>query len=314
MSALDPTSDALSLRPSRRNARREAAITWLLRAAAAASVLVTFGIVFSLVGEATGFLAGMIKDVGLGALWSDGGWFVQRSSFDLRTLLVPSLYIAGIAMLVAMPLGVGSAVYLSEYAHPRVRKVLKPVLEVLAGVPSVVVGFFALTFITPNLVQRVFADAEVFNMISAGVAVGVLSSPYMASISEDALRSVPTALREASYGLGARKRTTVTRVVLPAAVSGLVAAFILTLSRVIGETMVVTIAAGSGGSSPLLADPQGPGLTLTAAIANLALGSDAVTTGYQYDALYFIGLLLFVITLGLNVVGDRVVRRYRKDY
>jgi phosphate transport system permease protein len=314
MSAADPPTRDVSLQPTRRNASREAAVTWLLRAAAVASVLVTFGIVASLIGEATRFLSGLAGDVGLGALFSDGGWFVSRSSFDLRTLLVPSLWIALIAMVVAVPLGVGSAVYLSEYAPRRVRKVLKPVLEVLAGVPSVVVGFFALTFITPNLVQQVFAGAEVFNMISAGIAVGVLSSPYMASISEDTLRSVPHDLREASYGLGARHQVTITKVVLPAAVSGLVAAFILTLSRVIGETMVVTIAAGSGGSSPLLTDPQGPGLTLTAAIANLALGSDAIVTGYQYKSLYFVGLLLFAITLGLNVVGDRVVRRFRKDY
>lgn len=301
----------VDLTGSSRSGRREKVARWVLRAAGATSILVSAGIVFSLVGQAATFLAG-IPD--LGAFFAPQGWFVSRDAFDLRTLFVASLYIAAIAMVVAVPLGVGSAIYLSEYADRRVRRVLKPILEVLAGVPSVVVGFFALTFITPHLVQAVFSQANVFNMLSAGIAVGVLSSPYMASISEDALRAVPRDLREASFGLGARKRRTITSVVLPAAVSGLVAGFILTLSRVIGETMVVTIAAGSGGSAPFQANPLEPGLTLTAAIANLALGSDAVVTGYQYKSLYFVGLLLFLITLGLNVLGDRVVRKYRKAY
>jgi phosphate transport system permease protein len=299
------------LRPHRRNAGRETAVRWILRAAALTSVLISIGIIFSLVGRAGTFLAGLPA---WSLLWDPGGWFAGSERFDLRTLLVPTLYIGVIAMLVAVPLGVGSAIYLSEYADRRVRTFLKPILEVLAGIPSVVVGFFALTFITPNIVQALFAGANIFNMVSAGIAVGVLASPYMASISEDALRSVPDSLREASFGLGARKRRTITTVVLPAGLSGLVAAFILTLSRVIGETMVVTIAAGAAGGSPFQSDPLGPGQTLTAAIANLALGSDSVTVGYQFDSLYFLGLLLFLITLGLNVIGDRVVRRYRKAY
>lgn len=309
MSDAAPPGDDFLL-PNRRNAGLEKAVRWILRAAGATSVLISVGIIFSLVGRATNFLVGLPE---WSLLWDAGGWFPGSERFDLRTLLVPTLYIGLIAMVVAVPLGVGSAVYLSEYADHRVRRILKPILEVLAGIPSVVVGFFALTFITPNIVQRLF-DANIFNMVSAGIAVGVLASPYMASISEDALRSVPDALREASFGLGARKRRTITTVVLPAALSGLVAAFILTLSRVIGETMVVTIAAGAAGSSPFQSDPLGPGQTLTAAIANLALGSDSVTVGYQFDSLYFLGLVLFAITLGLNVIGDRVVRRYRKAY
>ncbi|MBY5162578.1 phosphate ABC transporter permease subunit PstC [Salsipaludibacter albus] len=309
MSSTAPPSDFL--RSNRRNAGRERAVTWILRTAGVVSVLISLAIVFSLLGRAVNFLAGLPS---LSLLWDAGGWFPGSERFDLRTLLVPTLYVAAIAMLIAVPLGVGSAIYLSEYASRRVRRVLKPILEVLAGIPSVVVGFFALTFITPNIVQAVFDGANIFNMVSAGIAVGVLASPYMASISEDALSSVPQDLREASYGLGARKRRTITSVVLPAGLSGLVAAFILTLSRVIGETMVVTIAAGAAGGTPFQSDPLGPGQTLTAAIANLALGSDSVTVGYQFDSLYFLGLLLFGITLLLNVLGDRIVRRYRKAY
>ena len=283
----------------------------MLRAAGALSILISVAIVFSLIGRAITFLVGLPA---WSLLWSPDGWFVRSESFDLRTLLVPTLYIAVIAMLVAVPLGVGSAVYLSEYADHRVRRFLKPILEVLAGIPSVVIGFFALTFITPNIVQAVFPQANIFNMVSAGIAVGVLSSPYMASISEDALRAVPNELREASYGLGARKRRTITQIVLPAGLSGLVAAFILTLSRVIGETMVVTIAAGAAGGAAFNGNPLQPGQTLTAAIANLALGSDAVTVGYQVDSVYFLGLLLFLITFALNILGDRIVRKYRRAY
>lgn len=304
--------DDVSLKSTRRNAGRERAVQWILRAAGATSVLVSFGIIFSLLGKAVSFLVGLPD---WRRLWNPAaGWFVRSESFDLATLLVPTLWIALIAMMVAVPLGVGSAIYLSEYADKRVRKVLKPILEVLAGIPSVVVGFFALTFITPNIVQAVFDGANIFNMMSAGIAVGVLSSPYMASISEDALRAVPVELREASFGLGARTRRTITQVVLPAGLSGLVAAFILTLSRVIGETMVVTIAAGAAGGTSFSADPLGPGQTLTAAIANLALGSDAVTVGYQVDSVYFLGLLLFLITFTLNILGDRVVHKFRKAY
>lgn len=302
---------AESLRPSRRNAWREAVVTWSLRSAGVIAVLVSVGIVVSLVGEAVTFLDGL---PGLSALWSDLGWSPGDEAFDLRTVMLPTLWIAVIAMAVAVPLGLGAAIYLAEYADRRARRILKPIMEILAGVPSVVIGFFALTFITPTVVQALNPDADFFNLVSAGLAVGVLASPYMASVSEDALGAVPTSLREASFGLGARRARTVATVVLPAAVSGLVAGFILTLSRVVGETMIVTIAAGSAGKSLLTFNPFEPGQTLTAAIANLTLGSDAVTTGYEYKSLYFLGFLLFLITLSLNVVGDRIVRKYRKAY
>ena len=198
---------------------------------------------------------------------------------------------------------------------PRVRGVIKPILEVLASVPSVVLGFFTLTFINPQLVQKLFTGAPVFNMFAAGIGVGILIIPLIASISEDALRAVPRSLREASYGLGARRLTTSLRVVVPAAVSGIVAALIIGVSRAIGETMVVALAAGGTGGSLRTVDPLSPGQTITGAIASLATGSDRVQGGEAaYLSLFFLGLLLFGMTLGLNIVGDVFVRRTRQRY
>jgi phosphate transport system permease protein len=218
-------------------------------------------------------------------------------------------------MLVATPAGLGAAVYLSEYASPRARRTLKPVLEVLAGIPSVVVGFFALTFINPNVVQSIFTSASGFNLLVAGIGVGILTVPLVASIAEDAMRAVPRSLREASYGLGARRVATTARVVFPAAVSGIVAALIVAMSRAIGETMVVAIAAGGTGGSLRTVDPLEPGQTITAAIAALASGSDQVRgDDGAFESLFFLGLLLFAITFGLNLLGERLVRRVREAY
>ena len=199
--------------------------------------------------------------------------------FDIATLLIGTVIITVIAMAFAAPIGLLSAIYLSEYASPRTRAVIKPVLEVLASIPSVVLGFFALTFINPPIVQQLVHQATVFNMLAAGLGVGVLIIPLIASISEDALRAVPRSLREASYGLGARKVTDSLRVVVPAAVSGIVAALIIGVSRAIGETMVVAIAAGGTGGSLRTFDPLGPGQTITGAIASLATGSDQSQAG-----------------------------------
>lgn len=205
--------------------------------------------------------------------------------------------------------------YLSEYASPRVRRLLKPILEILAGIPSVVLGFFAITFINPELVQRVFSGAEFFNMTAAGIAVGVLVTPLVASIAEDAMRAVPMSLREASYGMGARKRSTSLRVVFPAAISGIVAALIVGVSRAIGETMVVAIAAGATGGSLFTVDPLGGGQTMTAAMTALAIGSDQVKGAENtFEALFFVGLLLFFMTLVLNIVSERFVRKVRQKY
>ena len=188
-------------------------------------------------------------------------------------------------------------------------------LEILAGIPSVVLGFFALTFISPEIIQRLKSDAELFNLAAAGIGVGILTIPLVASIAEDAMSSVPNALREASYGMGARKVTTSVRVVIPAAVSGLVAAFIVAISRAIGETMVVFIAAGAGGGSARNFDIFSSGQTMTAAMASLAAGTDQVSgAGLTFQSLFFVGALLFVVTLTLNLVAGRFVRRVRQKY
>ena len=242
------------------------------------------------------------------------GWFPRRERFDLITIVMGSVLIGLIAMLVAVPLGLGTAVYLSEFAPARVRKILKPIVEVLAGIPSVIVGYFALKFIAPNIVDPIFSPDQSRNMVVAGLAIGVLVIPIMASISEDALRAVPSSLREASYGIGARKSTTTIRIVLPAAVSGIVAAFIIATSRAIGETMVAAMAGGRDGSGPRVLDPLEPGLTMTAAMTNAAGGTDQVNSGAPFQVLFFVGLLLFMMTMGLNLIGDRFVQRVRQQY
>lgn len=243
------------------------------------------------------------------------GWFPRRGVFDLSTLFVGTLWITGIAMMVAGPVGLGVAIYLSEYASPRVRRYLKPLVETLASIPSVVVGLFAISFISPNVLQPIFGDLGIFSLLAAGLGVGVLTVPIVASISEDAMRAVPQELREASYGLGSRKVTTALRVVFPAALSGISAAFIVGISRAIGETMVVFIAAGGSGGAIFETDPTQPGQAITAAMASLGAGTDSVAgSGIAFQSLYFLGALLFLITLVMNVVSDRIVRRFRQVY
>jgi phosphate transport system permease protein len=305
--ALTPTID---LSGSRRRLRRERRVRRLFTTAAVTSILISLLIVGSLVSEAWSF----ISKVNLSSLW-DLGWFPRRDMFDIKTVLTGTLVISLIAMLVATPLGLGAAIYLSEYARPRARRWLKPILEVLAGIPSVVLGYFALTWISPNIVTRLNPHAGVFSMMAAGIAVGVLVTPLVASVTEDAMRAVPHALREASYGLGAKKVTTVTRVVFPAAASGIVASLILGLSRAIGETMVVAMAAGAVGGSLFQLNPFEPGQTMTAAMSALAIGSDQVAGSTNaFQSLFFLGLLLFLMTLALNLLSDRFVRRVREKY
>ncbi len=290
--------------------KRERRVRRIFFGAAAFSILVSVGIVFSLIGGAVDF----ILDIDFAQLWADG-WFPRRGRFDLRTIILHTLLISGVAMVVAGPLGLGAAVYLSEYAGPRARRVLKPTLEVLAGIPSVVLGFFALAWVTPNIMQRIWESTEIFNLGAAGIGVGILTIPLIASVSEDSLRAVPSTLREASYGLGARKWHTTVRVVLPAALSGVMASFILGVSRAIGETMVVAIAAGASGGSLLTWRITEGGQTMTGAMASLAIGSDQVAGDVAaFQSLFFVGLVLFMLTLGLNVLSNRVVRRFRQKY
>ena len=301
-----------SLRGDPARLRREATMRTLLTGAAMLSLVISGLIVYSLVREAWTFIVHVEWDT---VLASDG-WFPRRGLFDVRTLLVGSFVVTIVAMALAAPLGLGAAIYLSEYANPRVRRMLKPILEIIAGIPSVVLGFFVLTFVSPKIVQGLlFPEANQFNLLAAGLGVGILTIPLVASVAEDALRSVPSSLREASYGMGAKKVTTVVRVVLPAAVSGLVAAFILAVSRAVGETMVVFIAGGAGGGALYHVDPLKPGLTMTAAMASQASGTDQVV-GAQltFQSLFFVGLLLFAITFVLNIIGDRFVRRVRQAY
>jgi phosphate transport system permease protein len=309
----EPTTNSLAPRAlvgSAARRRRERFVRWVFMGAALTSVLVSIFIIQALVGGAAQF----ISLVDLPQLMTDG-WFPRRGLFDLRTLIAGSLIVTLVAVAVAAPVGLASAVYLSEYAQPRTRRIVKPILEILAGVPSVVLGFFALTWINPQIVQRLFSGAEGFNLLAAGIGVGVLTVPLIASIAEDAMRAVPQGLREASYGLGARRVTTSLRVVLPAATSGVVAAMILGISRAVGETMVVAIAAGGSGGSLFSLDPTQSGQTITAAMASLATGSDQVVgNNAAFQSLFFLGLVLFLLTFLLNQIGDVFVQRTRQQY
>jgi phosphate transport system permease protein len=274
------------------------------------SVLISALIIVALVGHAWAFIS-QVDPQGL----VSQGWQPRRGLYDLATLFAGTLVITLIAMLVATPLGLGAAIYLSEYAGPRMRRLLKPVIELLAGIPSVVLGFYALAVLAPTIVQPLCNSNSIFSMGAAGLGVGILITPLIASVAEDAMHAVPMSLREASYGLGARKRSTSVRVVVPAAVSGIVASLILGASRAIGETMVVAIAAGAVGGSLFTLNPCLPGQTMTAAMTALATGSDqARGDELAYPSLFFVGLLLFAVTLLLNVVSERFVRAFRRAY
>ena len=290
--------------------RKERAVRAVLLAAAVFSVVISALIVFSLIREAWTF----IVEVEWATVWTDG-WFPRRGIYDVKTLLVGSIIVTVVGMIIAVPVGLGAAVYLSEYAKPSLRRWLKPTLEILAGIPSVVVGFFALTWIAPEVVQNLRDGTPQQTMMAAGIGVGILIIPLIASIAEDAMRAVPDSLREASYGMGARKVTTTIKVVVPAAISGLVAALIIAVSRAIGETMVVYIAAGRSGGALFETDPFQPGLTMTAGMASVAAGTDSVVgEGLTFQSLFFVGIVLFFITLVLNLVADRYVRRVRERY
>jgi phosphate transport system permease protein len=298
----------MSLRGNPARRRRETIVRGLFLAASLVTILISLFIIETVLVEAISFLA----QIDLGQLFGIG-WFPRRGIFDVATIVLGTLIVTVIAMVIATPIGLFSAIYLSEYATPKFRRTVKPVLEVLAGIPSVVLGFFALTLLTPTLIKPFFEDASSFNLAAAGLGVGILSIPLVASVAEDAMRAVPQNLREASYGLGARRITTSIRVVFPAAISGIVAALILATSRAIGETMVVAVAAGAPQARTI--NPLDPGGTMTSAMVTLATGSDQVTgNSAAFQSLFFVGFLLFVITFVLNVVGDAFVRRARQKY
>jgi phosphate transport system permease protein len=309
MTSAAPAAGSISLRGSAARRTRERVVRLVLLAAALSSVVISFFIIETVLVEAIEFLAA-IDLTSLLAI----GWFPRRDLFDVPTLLIGTGLVTVIAMAIATPIGLGSAIFLSEYASPGTRRLVKPVLEILAGVPSVVLGFFALTVINPGVIQAIWTDAPAFTIAAAGIAVGILSIPLVASVAEDAMRAVPVSLREASYGLGARRVTTSLRVVFPAAISGIMAALVLATSRAVGETMVVALAAGATGGGIRSIDPLAPGQTMTAAMAALAIGSDNVVGDYAFQSLFFVGHLLFLLTLVLNVLGDAFVRRARQRY
>ena len=298
----------------RRSRPGERVIVALLALCAALSVLVTVGIVAVLAGEALRFFAKVgVFDFLTGTRWAPTGGRVDSGDFGVLPLINGSLMIAFGSLVVGLPLGLATAVYLSEYAPPRLRAVVKPVLEILAGVPTVVVGFFALNFVTPSLLRPVFGDDRVFifNAAAGSVAVGLMILPVIASISEDAMRAVPNSLREAAFGLGASRRVVAMRVVVPAALSGIAASVILGVSRAVGETMAVTIAAGN--TPRLTTDFFESIQTLTAYIAQTVSG-EAAAGSTRYQSLFAVGATLFVITLAMNVLSIRLVRRFRQVY
>ncbi|MGH8992661.1 MAG: phosphate ABC transporter permease subunit PstC [Acidimicrobiia bacterium] len=300
----------VDLSGNKKRLRKEATVRAAFFAAALFSIVVSGLIIFSLVREAWTFMS----TVEWATVWGDG-WFPRRGQYDIKTLLVGSLIVTGSGMLLAVPIGLGAAIYLSEYAPAMVRRILKPVLETIAAIPSVVIGFFVLTFVSPDVIQWLRSSTPQTTLFAAGLGVGILLIPLVASVTEDALRAVPNSLREAAYGMGAKKVTTVLRVVLPAALSGVVASLILAVSRALGETMIVTIAGGKSGGGLFSLDPLQGGLTMTAAMASVATGTDQVVgEGLTFPSLFFVGLVLFVITFALNLLADRFVRRFRQTY
>ncbi len=299
--------------PSLRAARRrwgEDLIKGLLLLAALISVLTTTGIVLSLLQETIVFFG----EVGLGEYLFGTDWspLFQPPSFGVLPLVAGTFVISAVAMLVAIPLGLAAAIYLSEYARPRVRKVIKPILELLAGVPTIVFGYFALTFFTPEVLRGLFGEGiGIFNGLAAGIIIGFLVVPTVASISEDSMSAVPQSLREGAFGLGGSKLQVTMRVVFPAALSGIVASVVLGFSRAVGETMVVVIAAGL---QPQWGVNVGEAMeTMTAFIAATGKG-DIATGSIAYKTIFAVGTTLFVITLIMNMISIRFVRKYRQVY
>jgi phosphate transport system permease protein len=295
-------------RQTRRRAIRERAIEAPLVLAALVSVLTTAGIIGVLVFETIEFF----REIPLWRFLTETQWtpLFSDKHFGIAVLLSATLLTSFGAMLVALPLGLISAIYLSEYASPGIRSVVKPVLEILAGIPTVVYGYFALLFVTPIL-QALIPQTAVFNGASAAIVMGIMILPMVSSMSEDAMGAVPRSLREGAYALGATPVEVSTRVVVPAAFSGIVAAFILAISRAVGETMIVTIAAGQ--SPTLTLNPLVPIETMTAYIVQVALG-DAPFGTLEYRTIFAVGMSLFLMTLALNVVSQWVLARFREVY
>lgn len=295
---------------SRKRRIHEDAIRALLFAFAGVSILTTVGIVVILGRESWLFFGD--PEVTLREFFGTTRWQPQIGRFGVWPLVTATFMTSSIAMLVAGPLGLFVAIYLSEYASQRVRSFLKPLLEVLSGIPTVVYGYFALTFMTP-LLRSIFGNnvVEIYNTASAGIVMGILILPLVASLAEDALSAVPPSLREAAYGLGGTRMETALRVVVPASVSGLAASFIIALSRAVGETMIVALAAGAGPNFTL--NPFRAAETITGHIVRIS-GGDIGYDTLDYNSVFALGLLLFLITLTLNMISRRIVMKYREVY
>lgn len=308
--ARDVSPSRVSLRTARPR-YGELAMKGLLFLAAATSILTTVGIVVALARPTVQFF----RETSFVEFFTTTQWapLFANPRFGVLPLVTATLVITVIALVVAMPVGLLSAIYLSEYARPRVRTVIKPLLEILAGIPTVVYGFFALTFVTPNLVKPLwpFGEPGVFNALSAGLVMGVMITPTISSLSEDALSAVPRPLRAGSFALGATKLQTTLKVSVPAALSGIVAAIVLGVSRAVGETMIVTIA---GGGTPNLSFNPAEGMqTMTAFIAQAGIGDQATgSTGYL--TIFAVGSTLFAMTLLFNAISIRLARRFRETY
>ncbi len=288
----------------------ESIIKSILLICGVVSILTTLGIVYELGKESLLFF--QTPGVNIFQFLTGTVWQPAIGKFGILPLLNATLITTFFAMLIALPLGLGAAIYLSEYASTRVRKTIKPTLEVLAGVPTVVYGYFALTVMTPFL-RFIFGsnNVQIYNMLSAGLVMGIMILPLVCSISEDALHAVPHSLREAAFGLGATRFETTIKIVVPAALSGIIAAFIIGISRAIGETMIVAIAAGSG--SAFTFNPLNAAETMTGYIARISGGDVAYDTP-EYNSIFAIGLLLFLVTLSLNLVSRKLSARFREVY
>jgi phosphate transport system permease protein len=306
------TPEAIGAEPIRlRAARRrwgEDVVKGVLALCALVSVATTVGIVIALTEPAIEFFREVdFIDYITGTRWAP---LFAKPDFGVVPLVVGSVSVLFWACLVCMPFGLGAAIYLSEYARPRVRAVLKPALELLAGIPTVVYGYFALTFVTP-LLRDIGLPVTVFNALSAGLVMGVMLIPTVASLSEDAMTAVPRDLRDGAYALGSSKLQVSTRIVVPAAISGIVASYVLAISRAIGETMIVLIAAGQ--QPNLSFNPIEAVETMTAFIAATGAG-DVPTGSLEYKTIFAVGLTLFVVTFAMNVIAIRLVRKYREVY
>lgn len=288
---------------------KERGIEALLLACALVSVATTAAIIYSLTTESVTFF----KEVSPWAFFTGTRWapLIEPRSFGVLPLVAGTLLVAFGALLVAIPIGLGSAIFLSEFATPWLKSIAKPVLEILAGVPTVVYGYFALTFITPKLLKPIFSSIEVFNAASAAIACGIMIIPTICSLCDDALRAVPRTLREGAYALSATKFEVSTRVVLPAAMSGVVAAILLALGRAIGETMIVLMSAG--GMPNLTANPLEGVQTMSAYIAQISIGDTPAGTT-EYQTIFAVGVTLFLFTFAINIFARLVMRRFREVY